>query len=178
MSENQTPSQPQPQSQPPRPQGSQADEVMQQAQQMVTQLGIDINTGILVLILAAVSAIVAALLDEILGLPTGALAFTFAWFVGALNGPTYAVLKNAYNLPGLIMSAVTGLVTLLVWFIVTEIITGDLKYSDSPHYLFRFWFDDLNVLKAMLTGAIVGMLGFGWFVLLQRLPKDLVSRMR
>ncbi len=162
MSENQTP--PSPQGKP--SQGRQADEVMQQAQQMVTQLGIDINTGIMVLVLAVVSAIVAALLDEILGLPTNALLFTFGWIVAALNGPTYAILKGAYNLPGLIMSAVAGLVAFLVWYIAYDIVSNSyLTYN-------------FNVFKTILTGAIVGVVAFGWIVLLHRLPKNLLSRGR
>lgn len=153
------------------PSGQQA--ALDQAQDMLKRAGIDINTAIKALILAAVSGLVAALLDAVIGLPTGALAFAFGWFVAALNGPSYAFFTERYKLDGLIMSAVSGLVTLLVWFVVAKIVLGDPEFGDN---MYVYWVDDLNILKAMIGGLIVGMLGFGWFVLLRRLPEKLIPR--
>jgi hypothetical protein len=136
---------------------------MRQVEDVVDQLGIDLNLGIKVLIVAAVSGLVAAVLDEVLGLPTGSLRFTFGWMIAALNGATYAFFKNHDDRAGLIMSAVAGLVAFLLWYIVTEIIGGDFGLS---------W--GLNVFKAIVTGIIVGLIGFGWFALIRRLPEKLV----
>jgi len=136
---------------------------MRQVEDVVDQLGIDLNLGIKVLIVAAVSGLVAAVLDEVLGLPTGSLRFTFGWMIAALNGATYAFFKNHDDRAGLIMSAVAGLVAFLLWYIVTEIIGGDFGLS---------W--GLNVFKAIVTGIIVGLIGFGWFALMRRLPEKLV----
>jgi hypothetical protein len=158
------------------PSGQQGQAALDQAQDMLKGAGIDIDTAIKALILAAVSGLVAALLDAVIGLPTGALAFAFGWFVAALNGPSYAFFTESYKLDGLIMSAVSGLVTLLVWFIVASIVLGDPEASASGHNLYKYFVDDLNILKAMIGGLIVGMLGFGWFALLRRLPEKLIPR--
>ncbi len=152
---------------------------MEQAQSYMKQIGINIDLAIKVLIIAAVSGVLAALLDRIVGLPVGGLAFTFGWIIAALNGATYAYYSGNHNLSGLIMAAVSGVVTLLLWYVVMEIIgrdPRDFKIDDYDSQVFAFsaWFDQLNVLKVILTGIIVGMLGFGWFALLRRLPEKFI----
>jgi hypothetical protein len=150
----------------------QTQDILKRIQGVLDQLGIELNLAIKVLIVAAVSGILAVLLDEILGLPSGALVFSFSWFIAVLNGPTYAFFKGKDDVPGVIMAGVAGLVTLFVWFIVMKIIGGDVKdiKTFAHHDLLTIWFDDINILKAMLTGIIVGLIGFGWFAGLRRLP--------
>ena len=65
----------------------------------------------------------------------------------------------------LIFPVVAGLVAYLVWYIVSEII--GTVYA-------------MNIFKAMVSGALAGMLGFGWLALLHRLPDRLlkITRMR
>ncbi|MBN1967399.1 MAG: hypothetical protein JW910_22285 [Anaerolineae bacterium] len=157
------PGQFQPPAQAPAPQRSQIqmNDILKQLEGLVAQLNIDLNMATKVLVFALLAGIVGALLDEVLSLPTNALVFTFGGLVAALVGPAYAFFKKKDDLPGLIMAAVGGLVTLLVWFIVMEII------SDT-------W--GLNVFKIMLTGAIVGMISFGWFALLRILPDKFLPR--
>ncbi|MBN1200541.1 MAG: hypothetical protein JXJ20_01675 [Anaerolineae bacterium] len=163
MSEQRTP----PSSQPPQrqPGGLSTDDVKKQVDQTLNQLGIDQNIALKVLIVSAVAGVVAALLDEILGLPTGSLYFTFGWFVAALCGPVYAFYLGHDNLAGVISSAVAGAVAFLVWFIVTELIGSEYGLSYG-----------LNVFKAIITGAIVGLVGFGWFAGLRRLPDRILPR--
>jgi len=150
----------------------QAQDILKRIQGILDQLGIELNLAVKVLIVAAVSAILAVLLDEIIGLPSSALVFSFSWMIAALNGPTYAFFKGKDDLPGVIMAGVAGLVTLFVWFIVMKVIGGDVKdiKSFEHHDLLTIWFDDINILKAMITGIIVGLIGFGWFAGLRRLP--------
>ncbi|WP_162909440.1 sodium/proton-translocating pyrophosphatase [Aggregatilinea lenta] len=145
-----------------RPQAAQVDEVRRKATAALVEAGIDVPVAIQTLIIAAVGGLLAALLDEILGLPTGALWFTFGWIVAAFSGATYAMVKNAKGLPAAIMSLVAGIVAFLLYFILTEII-GD-EYG---------WTYSLNVFKAIITGAIVGLIGFGWFALMKWLPAKL-----
>ena len=92
----------------------------------------------------------AAVLDEVLGLPTEALRLTFGWMIAALNGANYAFFKRHDDRAGLLMSAVAGLVAFVVWFIVMKIIGGDFGLSYC-----------LNVFKAIVTGIIAGIIGFG-----------------
>ena len=86
------------------------------------------------------SGLVAAVLDEVLGLPTEALRLTFGWMIAALNGANYAFFKRHDDRAGLLMSAVAGLVAFVMWFIVMEIIGGDFGLSYG-----------LNVFKAIVT---------------------------
>lgn len=137
--------------------------VMRQAEDAVAQFGVDLNLAVKVLIVAAVSGLAAAVLDEVLGLPTSSLRFTFGWMIAALNGATYAFFKHRDDRAGLVMSAVAGLVAFVVWFIVMEIIGGEFGLS---------W--GLNVFKAIVTGIIGGLIGFGWFALLRKLPDKLI----
>jgi hypothetical protein len=159
MSEQQTP----PPSQPSG--GLSTDDVRRQVDQTLNQLGIDRDIALKVLIVSAAAGLVAALLDEIIGLPTGSLRFVFGWFVPALCGPVYAFYLKSDNLAGLISSAVAGAVAFLVWFLVTELI-GE-KYGLSY---------GTNILKAIITGAIVGLVSFGWFAGLRRLPDRILPR--
>ncbi len=136
---------------------------MRQMEDTVAQLGIDLNLGTKVLIVAVVSGLVAAVLDEVLGLPTEALRLTFGWMIAALNGANYAFFKRHDDRAGLLMSAVAGLVAFVMWFIVMEIIGGDFGLSYG-----------LNVFKAIVTGIIAGIIGFGWFAIMRKLPDKLI----
>jgi hypothetical protein len=157
--------------------------VLQQAQNFVKQLGIDTDIAIKVLILAVASGVLSAVLDRVLGLPVGGLAFTFGWIIVALNGASYSVFKEGTDLGGLVMAIVSGLATALLWFVVAKLISEDIKEfnksvadmaENSPQrYAFVFWLNELNILKVMLAGIIGGLLGFGWLALLRRLPKKL-----
>ena len=143
-------------------QAPQVDEVRRKATAALVGAGIDVPVAIQVLIFSAVGGLLAALLDEILGLPTGALWFMFGWFVAALCGATYALIKNSVGLPAAIMSLVAGGVAFLLYFLLMEII-GE-EYG---------WTYTLNVFKALITGAIVGLIGYGWFALAKWLPAKL-----
>lgn len=138
------------------------DEVRRKATTALVEAGIDVPVAIQVLIISAVGGLLAALLDEILGLPTGALWFMFGWFVAALCGATYALMKNSVGLPAAIMSLVAGGVAFLLYFLLMEIIGEEFG-----------WTSTLNVFKALITGAIVGLIGFGWFALAKWLPAKL-----
>jgi hypothetical protein len=139
-----------------------------QAQVMMQQAGIDMEIAAKVIILAVLSGILAAFLDEILGLPTNALRFTFGWMIAALNGPTYLILKGGKpDLAGVIIAAAAGLISLMFWFIIEEIIGGDYGLSFG-----------MNLFKVWLTGIIVGLIGFGWVAGLRYLPKDVLSRFK
>jgi hypothetical protein len=138
---------------------------MSQAEGMLAQLGIDINLAAKALILAVVAGIVAALLDEILGLPTTSLRLAFGWFVPVLAGMTYALLKGKENVPGLIVGAVAGWFAFLFWFIVMEIIGGEFSLS---------W--GMNVFKVTISGIIMGLLGVGWLALVRILPERIIPR--
>lgn len=156
---------------------TQVQDILKRAQTTLAPLGIDFTIAIKVLIIAVVSGLLAALLDQIVGLPTGALAFSFSWFVAALNGPTYAFFKGKDDLAGVVMAAVAGLVTLFFWFIMLKILVGSNPKIESlsAHNLLVYWFDHyLNILKAMLSGILVGLLSYGWFAGLRRLPAKFI----
>ena len=154
---------------PPRPTGpaiSSGDFWRMRSDNLLAQLGIDGRLAGRVLIIAVIAAVLGAVLDEILGLPGTSLRASFGGtLVAGLSGLSYAYFKGREDAPGLIMAAVAGLVAYLVWYIVSEII--GTVYA-------------MNIFKAMVSGALAGMLGFGWLALLHRLPDRLlkITRMR
>ena len=171
--------------QPRKPQNAQA-----QAQRVLDQLGIETGLGLQVIIVALVSGIIAALIDRILDLPTDALVFMFGvGLIAALNGPLYYLLKgNKESLAATVMAAVSGFLALLAWWIVIKLIAGEetfgyvsieqwLKafekaaFSDEDITLRSNTADQLNLLEVLISGVVVGLLSYGWFVLAHRLPK-------
>ena len=151
------------QNQPGRRSQLQANDVRGQALRRLDQLGIEPALGTRVLIFAVVSGIVAAIIDRVLDLPTGALMFMFGWgLIAALNGPTYLFAKGKESTAALVMSAVTGFVALLAWWIVTKLV-GERDFGYNPA-------DALNLFEVLITGVVVGLLSYGWFVLLRWLP--------
>jgi len=154
--------QPQP---PGRPQ-FQAGDVGGRALRTLDQLGIEPGLALKVLVIAVVSGVVAALIDRVLELPDGVLWFMFGWgLISALNGPTYLFAKGKESIAATVMSAVTGFVALLAWWIVTKLIgeRGEDMFRYNPA-------DALNLFEVLVCGIVVGLLSYGWFVLLRRLP--------
>ena len=72
----------------------QLQDVQKRAQEVLNQLGIEMPIALKVLVLAAVSALVAAILDRILELPADSLPVLLGGFIAVINGPTYAYLKK------------------------------------------------------------------------------------
>ncbi len=65
--------------------------------------------------------------------------------------------------------------TFLVYFVIFEIITGTMKtFPSNISDLFEAWVDSLNVGKSILSGLVAGLVGFGWFALLRRLPAKIL----
>lgn len=127
---------------------------------LLVQLGIDSRLAFRTLIIAVIAAALGALLDELLGLPGSALRVTFGGtLVAGLSGLSYALFKGREDAPGLIMAAVAGLVAYLVWYLVRDLV--------------GFAGLNMNVLKAMVSGALAGVLGFGWLALLREVQKRL-----
>lgn len=145
---------------------SQMQDVQKRAQDVLNQLGIDTPIALKVLVLAVVSALLAAILDRILKLPADSLPVLLGGFIAVINGLTYAYLVKKENLTGAIMAAVAGFVALLVWWIATKII-GDqdtgFNFTYNPA-------DAWNFGEVLLDGVLLGLLGFGWLALLKRLP--------
>lgn len=145
---------------------SQMQDVQKRVQDVLNQLGIDIPIALKVLVLAVVSALLAAILDRILKLPADSLPLLLGGFIAVINGLTYAYLTKKENLAGAIMAAVAGFVALLIWWIVTKII-GDqdtgFNFTYNPA-------DAWNFGEVLLDGVLLGLLGFGWIALLKRLP--------
>jgi uncharacterized membrane protein YvlD (DUF360 family) len=140
--------------------------LMKQVGDAYSRLKIDRNIALKVLLVAVISGILAALIDRILDLPTTALIFTLGWFIAVLNGPLYAFFKGKDDLAGVVMAAVAGFVALLAWFIITKLIGDrDLGYNITYNPA-----DAYNLLKVLLDGVLLGLLGFGWFAGLRRLP--------
>ncbi len=138
-----------------------------QAQRILDQLGIEAGLGLQVVIIALVAGVIGALIDRILELPTGTLQFAFGGaLIAALGGPLYYLLKGSKeSVAATVMSAVSGFLALLAWWIVTKIIgergEGIFKYNPA---------DALDFLDVLVSGVIVGLLSYGWFVLVRRLP--------
>ncbi len=154
----------------------QADQMQRQAQEALARFDISLNSAVLVLILAAVSGILAALVDNILGLPWGILNLTFGWFVAVLSGMTYPMIKGKADLGGLMVAAAAGLVTMFFWFILAEIMISDkYSYTDiNSRLVYRGWFNEyMNPFKAILAGIVLGMIGFGWYALIPFLRSKL-----
>ncbi len=151
------------QPQPPRKSQFQAGGVGGQALRVLDQLGIETGLGLRVLIIAVVSGVVAAIIDIVLELPTETLWFMFGMgLIAALNGPTYLFAKGKESIAATIMSAVTGFVALLAWWIITKI-AGERDFGYNPA-------DILNLLEVLVCGVVVGLLSYGWFALLRWLP--------
>jgi len=130
-------------------------------------LNIERDLAVKTLILAAASGIFAAVIDRLVLLPTESLLFAFSEFIVALNGPTYAQFKGKDTLAGAIMSAVNGLVTLILWWISAKII-GTAKIANPADYY--------NLIELFLEGTLVGLIGFGWFALVHRLQRLKIGR--
>jgi hypothetical protein len=130
---------------------------MQQAQGLLNQVGVEVDTAVKVLILAVAFGVIGAIIDKVLELPTKSLYIEFGFWAAILNGPTYAFFKGKLDLAGVVMSAVAGFVGLLVWWIVIKIIWD---YSIADFY---------TIPEVLLTGVIAGLIGFGWYALLERL---------
>lgn len=134
-----------------------------QAQNLLAPLGIEVEAAVKVLVLAIVFGIVGAIVDKVLELPTESLYILFGVWAAVLNGPTYAFFKSKVDLGAVVMGAVAGFVALLAWWILTKLIgdRGDyFKYNPADGY---------NLLEVLLTGVIAGLLGLGWYALLERL---------
>ncbi len=142
-----------------KPQNAQA-----QAQRILDQLGIETGLGLQVIIVAVISGIVAALIDRILDLPTEALVFMFGWgLIAAFNGPLYYLLKgNKESIAATVMAAVSGFLALLAWWIVTKLV-GERNFGYNPA-------DQYNFLELLVSGVVMGLVSYGWFVLVRRLP--------
>ncbi|GAB4418410.1 MAG: hypothetical protein Kow00106_14420 [Anaerolineae bacterium] len=142
-----------------KPQNAQA-----QALRVLDQLGIETGVGLQVIIVALVSGVVAALIDRILDLPTDALVFMFGWgLIAALNGPLYYLLKGSKeSVAATVMAAVGGFLALLAWWIVTKLV-GERDFGYNPA-------DQYNLLELFVSGVVMGLVSYGWFVLVRRLP--------
>lgn len=138
----------------------QAQELVRQAEGMLTNIGVDIPLAIQSLIIAVAAGVLAALLDEILGLPTNALRLAFGWMglIAALSGMVYALVTRKEDLAALVVGMASGAVAYLVWFIVMEIIADVYGF---------------NIFKALFSGLILGAIGVGWLMLMRILPKRL-----
>ncbi len=123
-------------------------------------LHIERDLAVKTLIIAAAAGVVAAMIDRLVLLPTESLRFAFSEFIVALSGLTYAQLKGKDTLAGAVMSAVNGLVTMILWWISAKII-GTAKISNPADYY--------NLIELFLEGTLVGLIGFGWFALVHRL---------
>ncbi len=138
-----------------------------QAQRVLDQLGIETGLGLQTVIIALVAGVIGALIDRILELPTGTLQFAFGGaLIAALGGPLYYLLKGSKeSVAATVMGAVNGFLALLAWWIATKLIgereAGILKYNPA---------DNLDFLDVLVSGVIVGLLSYGWFVLVRRLP--------
>lgn len=156
------------------------DQVSEKVQAALLRIEMDPIIAVKVLIVAAASGVLAGLLDAILGLPGGVLMFSFGWLVAALNGPAYAIWRGRIDKASVIASAVVGIVALLLWYIVVEIIVGEPDFEDSPYFFFQGIREEyMNLIDVFLTGAVVGLLSLGWYALLPLIPnriEDLPGR--
>ena len=145
-------------------QNDQMQAALGQARSVLDQLGIDIDTGLKTLLLAVVFGIVGAILDRLFKFPTGTLYLVFGIWAAVLNGFTYAFVRGRESIAALVMAAVNGFVALLLWWIVTKLIgdrgSGIFKYNPADSY---------NILDMLVTGVVAGLLGLGWFMVLERL---------
>ncbi|NDJ75657.1 MAG: hypothetical protein GYB65_05315, partial [Chloroflexi bacterium] len=139
---------------------------------------LDVATLVIVLGLAAVSGLVAAIIDSLLDLPWDRINFTFGWFIAALNGMSYAVIKKKADRAGLLVSMGAGLLAMFFWYILAALVTDDVKLGvDDARNIYRYWLDEyMNLLRAWITGIFVGLIGYGWYVLLDVVPGRLTAR--
>lgn len=146
-----------------------AQNVQKQTEEVLNRFGIEIDLAIKVLIAAIVAGLVAALVDRIFALPSKYLVFMFGYIVAAVSGPVYSFLKGKENLAGAIMAAVAGFIAFLAWWILRKILgdqsEGVFKYNPADQW--NFW-------KVLLDGVILGLVGWGWFAVLRRLPARLL----
>jgi hypothetical protein len=140
-----------------KPQNDQMQAALGQAKDVLDQLGIDTDTGLKTLLLAVAFGVIGAILDKLFEFPTRSLFIAFGMWAAVLNGFTYAYFRGRESLAALVMAGVNGFVALLLWWILTKIMW---KYT---------WADTYNILEVFVTGVIAGLLGLGWFTLLERL---------
>jgi hypothetical protein len=125
----------------------------------LSQFGLDMGLVLKAVVIAVVSGILAALLDEILGLPADALFVTAGGMVGALNGATYACFKRCYDRSGLAAGIVMGWLATMIWFFTLQIVAGDSSLIAG-----------LDWFEVTITGLVAGAAGFGWFSAVHALP--------
>lgn len=136
--------------------------------------GIDPRLGGTALGLAAVAGLLAALLDGVLGMPGSFMPFALGWGVALLVGPAYAIMRQRVDRGAWIMALAAGAVALLFWFILSQITAGEANAADgdfTARDIHAYWFEEeVTLPKALWSGAILGLLGLGWYALLPRVP--------
>ena len=125
-----------------------------------SQFDLDRNLVFQTFAIAVISGIVAAMIDEVLGLPARNLAVTAGGMIGALNGMTYASLKRCHDRSCLVTGLVNGWLAYMVWYFALQAIG-----RNSGLIVGQNWFE------ATLTGLVTGGLGFGWVMVVQLAPR-------
>lgn len=137
-------------------------------------LGIDPQEAGTALGLAVIAGLVAALLEGLLGIPGPYLIFALGAGIAMLTGPSYAMMRQRVDRGAIVMAALSGALTLLAWYLLSLLTAGDPNYMDrnvTDRDYYAAWFDDMaNVPKSLLSGALLGLIGLGWYALLPRVP--------
>lgn len=134
------------------------------AEDWFAQFGLDITLVGRSLVIALVTGIVAALIDEGLGLPSGVVFLTAGSIVGALNGATYACFKRCHDRAGLVIGIVSGWLATFAWFLALDVFA-----HSSPLIFGLDWFE------VTITGLLTGLLGFVWSSVTHAIPSRLTT---
>ncbi len=137
-------------------------------------LGIDPQEAGTALGLAIIAGLVAALLEGLLGIPGPYLIFALGAGIAMLTGPSYAMMRQRVDRGAIVMAILAGALTLLAWYLLSLLTAGEPDYMDrsvTDRDYYAAWFDEMaNVPKSLLSGALLGLIGLGWYALLPRVP--------
>lgn len=130
------------------------------SEDLLGQFGFDTSLVVQTLVVALLSGIVAALLDEGLGLPGANVALTFGGMIGVLNGLTYACFKRCADRTCLTTALVNGWLATMAWYLTLRIVVSDAALIAGMD-----WFE------ATITGIVAGALGYLWYTVMHAVPK-------
>lgn len=130
------------------------------SEDLLGQFGFDTALVVQTLAIALLSGIIAALLDEGVGLPGENVALTFGGMIGVLNGLTYTCFKRRADRTGIVTALVNGWVATMAWYFTLQIVVSDAVLISGMD-----WFE------ATITGIVAGALGYAWFTIIHSVPK-------
>lgn len=132
------------------------------SEDLLSQFGLDVKMLVRAIVIAVVSGILAAVLDEALSLPTQNVAFTLGGVIGVLNGLNYSCFKRCADGACFSTGVLNGWLATMAWYFTMQIIVDDAILIAGMD-----WFE------ATITGIVAGAVGFAWFLIVHTVSRQL-----